>query len=243
MTTAFFRPVQGLSFGRTLTPLQHVIVNRTVSGTMRQPGFGHLEITAPLVALSDGIESAFVLTPREALPKIHVTDHGLHRRHFASGSGLGAEVTGGNSETARQSAALWLAIAQHLEAEEKAAAEEAKKKAAADAKRLDELADEYFDTDDFSDLSTKKQRAVKHIHQLEQELNQEDKARAPITGLFPAPPLSTMARSGTTCSGGSTATTAAKTPEHPTTSAYAKPGNGKSRDLRDLVEVCAHAVG
>jgi hypothetical protein len=84
------------------------------------------------------------------------------------------------SERARQAATKWLAIAQHLDVEEKAKAyEEAKAKAvahAARAKRLDELADKYFGADFHSDLGERKARVIEDLYRLEQKLTDEGEA-------------------------------------------------------------------
>lgn len=164
------------------TPLEQAIYRGNHFGVITYNSQGPTEIKAPLRSIADSVEAAYVLTPREALPKVTATVDLLGTRKFTGTNGLGATITGGNSESARQSAALWLAIAGLLEAEEKKAADEAKTKAAAEKakenarlKRLDELADEHFE-EYFEDLGPKKTTAIEEIYRLEQVIAEEDAA-------------------------------------------------------------------
>lgn len=180
--TTYLRPVQHFSYGiKPFTPLEHAIVKGTTFGTIKYNSYGPSEITAPLESVARAVESAYVLTPREALPKITATSKGNVNRSFSGSNNLGATVQGGTSESARQSAALWLAIAGLLEKEEKDAADDAKKKADAEQaaesarhKRLDALASEYFDAECYIDLGPKKARVIDELYRLEEQLKQDD---------------------------------------------------------------------
>lgn len=173
-----------------LPKLQQAIINRTGHGTIRYGAYGGAEITADLASVAAAVESAYVLTAKDKLPKItHVTDTLSKRMFTFAGDPFVPYSTDPNhtSERARQTAAKWLAVARHLEAEEKAKAyEDAKAKAVADAaeraaeasrkKRLDELADAWFGADFFTDLGPNKSAAIKEIYRLEQKLTNEGEA-------------------------------------------------------------------
>ncbi|MDQ0241198.1 hypothetical protein [Arthrobacter bambusae] len=183
MTT--FIPVNHFSYG-TFTPLQNAILNRTDNGFVNYKSYGGPEVTAPLQSLSRAVESAFILVEKATLPKItHATPPLLGKRMFNfAGDPYVPYSTDPNqtSEQARKTAAKWLAIAAHLEAEEKAKSDEAKKKADAEAaakvaraKELDRIATFHFGKP-IRELSANKTSAVEEIYRLEQVIAEEGAA-------------------------------------------------------------------
>jgi FPC/CPF motif-containing protein YcgG len=182
----FLYPTRTFSYGvnsPTLPPLHRALLR--ARGNIKYTAFGSPEVTSPLHEIANAVESAFVLVEKATLPKItHTPRTAAKRQFYFAGDPFVPYSTDPNhtAEQARNTAAKWLAIAGHLEAEEKAAAEEAKKQAAAKAEasrarrvRLTELAEEHFE-EYFEDLGPKKQRVIEEIYRLEQELNQKDAA-------------------------------------------------------------------
>lgn len=163
--------------GRIQAPagLPRVIIERTAGGCTKSYADKAPTINAPVASIAAAVESAYIITPKDELPKV-TEGHAdtLKVEEF------GAMVLNtSTSEAARKRAAAWLAIAQHLQGREKAkAAEESVAKQAAEAarvQRLDELADEWFGKD-YADLGPNKAAAVKEIHRLETKLNAKDAA-------------------------------------------------------------------
>jgi len=174
-----FRP--SFANASNLTPLQRAIAKGSYNGTIRYGIYGPPEITAPLESIADTVESAYVLTPKDELPKVTASPVGSFE---VEGIGALWVPDSRTAEGARKRAAAWLAIAKHLEAEEKAKAyEEAKAKAVADKvaeaarqQRLNELADEWFGKDFYTYLSPNKASAVKEIYRLETKLTEDKDA-------------------------------------------------------------------
>jgi hypothetical protein len=163
-----FRP--SFANASNLIPLQQAIAKGSYGGTIRYGIYGPPEITARLDAVADAVESAFVLTPKDDLPKVtsshSVTDgRAFHVPGQGSYSVPGGEFT---AEFARSRAAALHAIAILLDAEEKAAADTAKKAETDRTKRLNELASKYFGADFFSDLGERKARVIEDFYKLEQ---------------------------------------------------------------------------
>jgi hypothetical protein len=178
--TARFSAVEGLPH------LQRTILGRTRVGTLTGHGY-NIEIKAALSDVADAVESAYILTPKDDLPKVTASAETRYGRRFhVEGHPFMQPPGKSTAAEARKRATAWLAIAQHLEVEEKAKAyEEAKAKAVADAMnaaaeaarkaRLNELADEWFGKD-YNDLGPNKAAAIKEIHRLETQLNAKDAA-------------------------------------------------------------------
>ncbi|WP_284984274.1 hypothetical protein [Arthrobacter sp. efr-133-TYG-118] len=168
----------GASFGvqGPITHLQRVILDRTPGRTVRYSPDSGVEIIADLGYVADAVESAFVLVPREALPKIGRTNTTVNGGSFTTAAGENIQLNdGADAEKVRKVAATWLAVAALLESEEKAKADEAKKKEAAEAAakiarttRLEQLADEYFE-EYFEELGPKKTRVIEELYRLEEE--------------------------------------------------------------------------
>ncbi|GGH93844.1 hypothetical protein ACFFGR_09340 [Arthrobacter liuii] len=171
---------------KSLPHLQRTILERVQAGYVNYAGYNGIEITATLRDVSNAVESAYILTAKEDLPKVTSRMEGFARIYRVDGVPNGLALPGEDtSSEARKRATAWLAIAQFLEREEKAKAyEEAKAKAEADAaakaaeaartRRLDELADEWFGEDSYADLGPNKAAAVKEIYRLETTLEERD---------------------------------------------------------------------
>jgi len=180
----YLHPVNHFSYGN-FTPLQQAIVSRTKHGTLNQNYGYNLEIKAPLVSVSEAVESAFVLIEKATLPKVTNSPMSLTKRmfYFAGDPFVPYSANPGHTaEQARKTAAKWLAIAQLLEAEEKTNAAEAKKKADAEAaakkartNRLADLAYEYFDAA-MTDLGPKKTRVIEDLYDLQEKLKTDGEA-------------------------------------------------------------------
>lgn len=172
-------PTWGFNIDRNLPRLQRVIIERTDHGAMKYSGYGH-EITAPLESVARAVESAYVLVEKATLPKVTLSFKYPDKRTFSfAGDPFTPYTTDPNhtADRARKTAAKWLSIAAHLEAEEKTAAAEAKLRAEqvkAEAERvrhnrLNLIADRYFGKD-FDELGDNKASAVKEIYRLEEQL-------------------------------------------------------------------------
>jgi hypothetical protein len=175
----------GAYFGNT--PLERAIIDRA-RGSITRHSYGPPQINTDLQSLTGAVESAFVLIPRDALPKITAdgtTPPGAYTRAFAFKDYPAVTMTGRpTAQEARRRAAAWVAVAALLEGEEKTAADKAKAEAeaeqaaaAARSKRLDELALEYFN-DHHADLGVRKARVIEDTYKLEQQLAAADKATA-----------------------------------------------------------------
>lgn len=171
-------PVNHFSYG-TFTPLQNAILNRTDNGFVNYKSYGGPEVTAPLQSLSRAVESAFILVEKATLPKItHATPPLLGKRMFNfAGDPYVPYSTDPNqtSEQARKTAAKWLAIAAHLESEEKKKADEEYVAKVARAKELDRIATFHFGKP-IRELSANKASAIEEIYRLEQVIAEEDAA-------------------------------------------------------------------
>lgn len=162
---------------QSFPPLQRVILERA-RGTITAQSYGPARINAELESVAAAVESAYILTPKDELPKVVEGGGDKYTRVFTfagqSQDPVGVMPTF-TAAKARLRAAAWLAIARHLDAEEKAASDAAAKAETARKKRLDELADQWFGKD-FADLGDNKAAAIKEIHRLEQLTEDKDAA-------------------------------------------------------------------